>query len=140
MEDTSGFYKYQEEIEVMYYGPNFVYGPYDTFRLFREEHNTYTYPVDGWYWFDTLDEAMTFFSNNKESVTSFQIYSSLIHHNLYDQVQNIIQQSDMLTKLYWNKATEFTKDSAEVLNVINQLNLSEQDINNIFDEVEHDVG
>jgi len=62
MEDTSGFYKYEVDIETMFYGPNFVYGPYDTFQLFRNQHDTYTYPVEGWYWFDSQEEAYTFFN------------------------------------------------------------------------------
>ena len=31
------------------------------FTLLRDEHETYTYPVDGWRWFDTIEEANTFF-------------------------------------------------------------------------------
>ena len=46
----------------LFCGPNFVYGAYDAFRLFREERNTYTYPVDGWYWFDSEEEARIFFN------------------------------------------------------------------------------
>lgn len=40
--------------------PNFVYAP--TFTLLVEDHNTYTYPQDGWYWFDTEEEARIFFN------------------------------------------------------------------------------
>lgn len=59
--NTSGFYKYSEEEHIVMCGPNYVYGPYDTFRLFREEKDTYTYPVEGWYWFDSDEEAYAFF-------------------------------------------------------------------------------
>jgi hypothetical protein len=58
MEDTSGFYKYQDN--ELYYGPNFVYGP--TFELLKGVKDTYTYPVDGWYYFDTIEDAKTFFN------------------------------------------------------------------------------
>lgn len=58
--DTSGFYKYMNG--ELFCGPIFVYGAYDAFRLFREERNTYTYPVDGWYWFDSEEEARIFFN------------------------------------------------------------------------------
>jgi hypothetical protein len=50
MEDTSGFYKFDDEQQEWYYGPNAVYGP--TFTLLRELHDTYTYPVEGWVWYD----------------------------------------------------------------------------------------
>jgi hypothetical protein len=48
MEDTSGFYKYDEE--QWFYAPNAVYAP--TYTLLRELKDTYDYPVDGWNWYD----------------------------------------------------------------------------------------
>jgi hypothetical protein len=49
MEDTSGFYKLNE-INEWEFAPNFVYAP--TYTLLREDKDTYTYPVDGWTWYD----------------------------------------------------------------------------------------
>jgi hypothetical protein len=49
MEDTSGFYKQNEEKEWMH-APNFVYAP--DYTLLKEEKDTYDYPVDGWSWYD----------------------------------------------------------------------------------------
>jgi hypothetical protein len=60
-EDTEGFYKIDSTSGEVLCGPNFVYGPYDQYRLFRNEKDTYTYPIDGWYWFDTEQEAYDFF-------------------------------------------------------------------------------
>tara|TARA_R110000868_G_scaffold283664_1_gene544097 strand:+ start:287 stop:466 length:180 start_codon:yes stop_codon:yes gene_type:complete len=48
MEDTSGFYKFEDDNWL--YAPNGVYGP--TFTLLIELKDTYTYPVDGWNWYD----------------------------------------------------------------------------------------
>jgi hypothetical protein len=53
MEDTSGFYK-QDENGVWLYAPNFVYAP--NFELLRENKDNYTYPIDGWVWFDEIPE------------------------------------------------------------------------------------
>ena len=47
MEDTSGFYRQNEDLS-WEYAPNFVYGP--NFTLERSLKKTYTYPVDGWIW------------------------------------------------------------------------------------------
>jgi hypothetical protein len=49
MEDTSGFYK-QEEDGTWQYAPNFVYGP--GYELLRENKDNYEYPVEGWIWYD----------------------------------------------------------------------------------------
>lgn len=49
MEDTSGFYKLNEVGEWMH-APNFVYGP--NFELIKEKKDEYTYPVEGWVWYD----------------------------------------------------------------------------------------
>jgi hypothetical protein len=57
MDDTSGFYKYENQ--VLLYGPNEITGPYCD--LLRQNHLDYTYPVDGWYWFDSEAQAKDFF-------------------------------------------------------------------------------
>ena len=57
--DTSGFYKLYEDGSVVY-APNFVYGPNIT--LERENKHIYNYPDDGWFWFDTIEEAYSYFN------------------------------------------------------------------------------
>jgi hypothetical protein len=59
MENTSGFYKLDGDL---LYGPNFVLGPYGAYELRKEKHVEYEYPIDGWYWFNSLEEAKTFFN------------------------------------------------------------------------------
>jgi hypothetical protein len=56
MDETSGFYKLDGEL---LYAHDTVYGP--TFTLMREDRESYIYPVDGWYWFDTEADAREFF-------------------------------------------------------------------------------
>ena len=58
--NTPGFYKVDPS-GIVIYGPNYVFGPYDQYKLLREEKYAYTYPIDGWYWFDTEQEAYEFF-------------------------------------------------------------------------------
>lgn len=57
MDDTSGFYKLDGEI---LYGPNFVLN--SSYELRRENKDLYNYPVDGWYWFNSQEEAQAFFN------------------------------------------------------------------------------
>ena len=59
MENTSGFYKLDGE--ELLYGPNFVLGTYSAYELRKETKDTHTYPVDGWYWFDSEENAKVFF-------------------------------------------------------------------------------
>ena len=56
MEETQGFYKNDG---TLLYGPNFVLNA--NYELRKETKDDYTYPVDGWYWFDTRQEALDFF-------------------------------------------------------------------------------
>jgi len=51
---------YRVENEELQEAPNFVYGP--TYTLSKDEKDTYTYPTEGgWYWFNSEEEARTFF-------------------------------------------------------------------------------
>lgn len=51
MEDTSGFYKWDTEQLEWLWGPNRVMNT--NYVLERELKDTYIYPVDGWYWYDS---------------------------------------------------------------------------------------
>lgn len=48
-----GFYK--REDENLLYGPNFVVNA--NYEMYKEEKDSYTYPIDGWYWFDDETQA-----------------------------------------------------------------------------------
>ncbi len=58
MEDTSGFYKLENT--QLLYGPSFIES--FNYQLNRQYKNDYSYPIDGWYWFDSETEAKTFFN------------------------------------------------------------------------------
>ena len=60
-----GFFK--EDNEEILEAPNFVSAP--TYTLVKEERDTYTLPIDGWYWFDTSEEAYNFFQINYKDMT-----------------------------------------------------------------------
>lgn len=51
------FYSYDNQLME---APNFVIFP-DGTELFSVNKDKYTYPVYGWYWFDTIEEAKQFF-------------------------------------------------------------------------------
>jgi hypothetical protein len=55
--DTSGFYKLDGRL---LYGPNFVLST--RYKLHKETKDIYTYPVDGWHWFDYEEQARQYFN------------------------------------------------------------------------------
>lgn len=38
------------------------------YALYRDEKDTYEYPIDGWHWFNSEDEAYEFFELEKPNV------------------------------------------------------------------------
>lgn len=67
MQDTSGFYKLDAEL---LYGPNFVLNK--NYALHRDSHTENTYPIDGWYWFDSRQDALMYFNIIEETSTDMQ--------------------------------------------------------------------
>lgn len=57
MENTNGFYKLDNTSLLC--APNKV--THKDYVLETVNKDTYTYPVSGWYWFNTLEEAETYF-------------------------------------------------------------------------------
>jgi hypothetical protein len=52
---TSGFYKLEGDVLIR--AGKFVHAP--TFVLLAEDKDTYAYPVDGWTWFDSYEDAIS---------------------------------------------------------------------------------
>lgn len=74
---SKGFYK--NDNGSLLYAPNFVYSK--DFSLTVLEKDTYTYPVEGWTWFETLEEACTFFGieiPNAQTETDLALLNQLL--------------------------------------------------------------
>lgn len=54
---TQGFYKKQDG--ELLYGPNIVEG--SGYVLLEQDKDTYEYPIDDWYWFESEEAAKLFF-------------------------------------------------------------------------------
>ena len=52
------FYKMIDEVNYTY-GPEVISAEY---QLLTEDKDTYTYPIDRWYWFNSDEEAREFFN------------------------------------------------------------------------------
>jgi hypothetical protein len=51
--DSQGFYKYRDQ--ELLYAPNYIEGP--NLLLLSSEKDKYEYPVDGWIWFESEQQA-----------------------------------------------------------------------------------
>lgn len=51
---------YKLDGETLLEAPNFVLNK--DYELYVADKETYQYPIDGWYWFDSEEEAKQFFN------------------------------------------------------------------------------
>lgn len=77
MMNTAGFYKFEEQL--LRFAPNAVYAP--NFTLFISERETYTYPVAGWLYFNTTEEAEAYFQLNGRTQAQWAAFSDAIYSN-----------------------------------------------------------
>ena len=128
-----GFFKKEENSILV--GENFVYSPVVTLKV--EDKDNYVYPQDGWYWFDSFDEALMFFANQTkgktESITMRQARLYLLSKGLLSQVDSIVSTNEAW-KIEWEYATDVVKDSPLVVALASQLGLSTSDIDLMFTE------
>lgn len=126
-----GFFK--KDIDSILVGENFVFSPSVTLKA--EDKDLYTYPQDGWYWFDTFDEALQFFAGLKssDSITMRQARVYLLGAGLLEQVDSIVSQNEAW-KIEWEYATDVVKNSPLVVALSSQLGLSSEAIDVMFDE------
>ena len=67
MTNTAGFYKFTAN--ELRYAPNSVHAP--NFTLIAADHASYTYPVEGWHYFDSYEAAESYFELNGASNTDW---------------------------------------------------------------------
>ncbi len=53
------FFKIEPDSGDLLIGPNYVLNM--NYELYAETHDEHTYPVDGWYWFETIEDACAAF-------------------------------------------------------------------------------
>jgi len=68
---TQGFYKKDTSNNTILFAPDIVEG--NSYVLRSEEHESYTYPIDGWVWAETIDDAMIKFVGNPSAIPDFVV-------------------------------------------------------------------
>ena len=103
--------------------------------LKAEDKDSYVYPQDGWYWFDTFDEALVFFAGLKssDSITMRQARLVLLNAGLLELVDNAIATgSDEVLKVEWEYATEVRRDWSNLISMALTLGITEEQLDNMF--------
>lgn len=121
---------YKRDGEEILVAPNFVRGP--TFDLFAEDKDTYTYPVDGWTWYDTLDQALVGLQTATQTITPLQAKLALHRAGLLSTVEAVIAAADVETRLAWTAATGFDRNSALLGGMAAALGLTTQQVDDLF--------
>jgi hypothetical protein len=67
--NNQGFYK-QEDTTILY-APNIVQGP--NYVLLAENKDTYNYPVDGWIWAQSEEDAISYFETAIPNTPLFDV-------------------------------------------------------------------
>lgn len=91
----------------------YVHGP--NFTLDAQKKDTYTYPVYGWYWFDTLDAAMASpylrADASVVSVTKRQAQLALLQFGLLDNVEAAVAQMGRQAQINWEAASTIDRNN-----------------------------
>ena len=122
---------YKKESEELINGGELISTPSVT--LTKETKDLYTYPQDGWYWFDTFDEALQFFAGLKlsNSITPRQARFVLLDEGLLDNVEAIVKL-DRKYEIYWEYSTEIIRDDVVLLQLATALEITSEKLDEMF--------
>lgn len=123
---------YKKDTDYIHTAPNFVIAP--NYELRVENKDTYTYPVDGWYWFDTLDAALSFFATPNDEISMRQCRLVLLANDLLSAVENTVSLADQATKIEWEYANTARRDSPLVSTLTAALGLSDAYVDSLFEQ------
>ena len=126
------FYK-KDENEILV-GDNFVHMP--DMSLTVETKDNFIYPQNGWYWFDTFDEALSFFASVKDgtSITALQGLLAIDAAGLstaYEAWANNTERT-FAEKAFINRAQIWKRDDATLLSAATVFGLTEQQLDEFF--------
>lgn len=101
---------YKRDDEQLLIAPNYVSGP--NFQLEATLKDTYTYPVQGWYWFNTLDDALSspsLKSSAASAVTMRQARLAMLQKGVLDQVEAAITAAGKTAQITWTSSSMVEK-------------------------------
>lgn len=98
-----------------------------------EDKDSYEYPQDGWYWFDTFDEALGYFAsaNVGTILTPRQARWVLLDEGLLDAVEDIVKLNRKY-EIYWEYATEIRREDTILLQLATALGITDEKLDEMF--------
>ena len=127
---------YKRDGDTLLDAPNFVIG--QGFELRAETHAENTYPVDGWYWFGSLDEAMIGLpkDTSPNAVTMRQARLALLSVGLLSAVDAAIAsipgaQGDA-ARIEWQFASVLDRSNPLLIRLIATLGLTDAQVTSLF--------
>ena len=100
-------------------------------EITKDEH---TYPIEGWYWFETLDDAITFYANKQDanSITPRQIRLQLSAIGMRQAVEDYVAASSLDIKDWWEFSTYIERTSPLVIDAATQLGMTSEQLDQFF--------
>lgn len=127
---TAGFYKKQDG--QLLYGSHIVEG--DGYVLLAQDKDTYEYPVDGWVWFDSPEEAYVYFADRSEgAVTPRQFRLALLSFGINISVIDSMLSDNPTGLVEWNFASTIERDHPLVTTLGDAMGKSAAEIDAIFE-------
>jgi len=125
---------YKKDNNELMSAPNFVAMPDVT--LMAEDKDTYEYPVNGWYWFDTLDEAIEFYANKQDvsSITPRQIRLQLSAIGMRQAVEDYVAASSLDIKDWWEFSLAYERNAPLLIEAATGLGLTSDQLDQLFIE------
>lgn len=124
------FYKRQDD--ELLCAPTFVAAP--DYELTAANRAEYDYPVDGWYWFDTLDDALIGLPKQTTVgvVSIRQACRALDQMGLLDDLESAIANAPRWVQIDWSKCQEVRRDWPAIPLIQPALGLSDEQIDDLF--------
>lgn len=131
------FYK-KTETEIMT-AQNGVSGP--GFELSESTRDQYQFPVDGWYWFENIDQAISSFSTlNRPTGTSAsprQLRQALSRvpygsGTLRDLVESTVALGDQDLRDWWEFSTSYDRNHPNVSEMAATLGVSSEQVDQLW--------
>lgn len=117
--------------------------------ILEDDHEKYTYPIDGWYWFATMEDAEANIPKTAapepspaptpqpiQQVTMRQARLALFEKDLLDKVERSIRgirgPAGRIAQIEWESASVVDRNSPLIQELMPSLNLTAEQIDQLF--------